>query len=61
MDLQSVDILKAPRWRVLRLGALLFMLVACGLLLASLISTGSARVSSFETLKSHPVKVSSLQ
>ena len=43
MDLQSVEQLKAPLWRALRLGVVMFLVVASGLLLSSLISSSHGR------------------
>lgn len=43
MDLQSVEQLKAPLWRALRLGVVMFLVVASGLLLTSLITTSHGR------------------
>lgn len=43
MDLQSVEQLKAPLWRALRLGVAMFLLVASGLLLTSLISASHGK------------------
>ncbi|KAB2850884.1 MAG: hypothetical protein F9K44_03500 [Hyphomicrobiaceae bacterium] len=45
MDLQSVEQLKAPLWRALRLGVVMLLVAASGLLLSSLLSTSHGRFS----------------
>lgn len=49
MDLQSVEQLKAPVWRALRLGVVMFLVVASGLLLTSLISSSHGRAGTKDT------------
>jgi hypothetical protein len=55
MDLQSVEQLKAPLWRALRLGVVMFLVVASGLLLSSLISTSQGRAGPKELARSSVV------
>jgi hypothetical protein len=42
MDLQSATKLIGRRWQLARFGALLFLVIACGLLVSSLLSPGRA-------------------
>ncbi len=42
MDLQTASRLSGQKWQLARLGALVFLVLACGLLVSSLLNTSRA-------------------